>query len=202
MSWPFSAQTNRALLALAGIGLLAWLAWENVSDELIPEMEETGGYAQRLEQTASWQYDEDGRLAYHLVSPRAIQLDAEDRYELQAPEAELIDAADAPPWTLSAERGTLLDGGETVRLDGSVRVARAPHQDRGQLELRTDRLWVYPQRQVARTDIPSTLRELDERGDIRWTSEADRLDLNWDSQILTQSDRVRDRIQSQQAPRR
>ena len=197
MSWPLSAPVNRTLLALAGIILLGWLAWENLSDELLPAMEDTGGYAQRLESATSWQYDEAGLLTYHLVSPRAIQLDAENRYELEAPEAELIDEPGAPPWTLRAEHGTLLDNGETVRLDGSVLAARAPHQERGRLELRTDRLWVYPQRQVARTDIPSTLQELDASGHARWTSQSDTLDLNWDSQILTQSDRVRDRIQPQ-----
>ena len=195
MSWPSSTPVKRTLLALAGITLLGWLAWENLSDELLPEMEDTGGYAQRLENAASWQYDEAGMLAYQLFTPRAIQLDAENRYELDAPEAELVDEPGTPPWTLRADRGTLLDNGETVRLDGSVLAARAPHQDRGRLELRTERLWVYPPRQLARTDIPSTLRELDAEGEPRWTSEADTLNLDWDRQILTQSDRVRDRIQ-------
>ena len=197
MNWPVSAQVNRALLALAGIVLLGWLAWENLSDELLPTMAETGGYAQRLEGAASWQYDEGGLLAYHLVTPRAIQLDAERRYELAAPEAELVDEPGAPPWTLHAEHGTLLDDGETVRLDGSVRAARAPHRQRGRLELRTDRLWIYPQRQLARTDIPSILQELDDDGEARWTSEADTLRLDWGSQTLTQTDRIRDRIQPQ-----
>ena len=194
---PLSAQANRALLALAGIGLLGWLAWENLSGELLPQMDATGGYAQRLEGSATWQYDEAGRLAYHLVTPRAVQLDAENRYELEAPKGELIDEPGTPPWTVDAERGTLLDNGETVRLDGSVRVSRAPHEDRGRLELRTDRLWVYPQQQIARTDIPGTLQESDANGTTSWTSEADALSLDWGKRILTQTDRVRDRIQPQ-----
>ncbi|MCL7744053.1 LPS export ABC transporter periplasmic protein LptC [Guyparkeria hydrothermalis] len=197
MKWPLPPQANRALLAVLGIGLLGLLTWENLSDEFLPQLEATGGYAQRLDQVSSWQYDEEGRLSYQLATPRAIQRDAEDRYELEAPEAALIDEPDTPPWTIDAARGTLLDGGKSIRLDGSVVAARAPHQDRGRLELRTDRLWVYPERYVARTDLPSTLQELGASGERRWTSKSDAFHLDWDERILTQSDRIRDRIEPQ-----
>lgn len=197
MKWPLPPQANRALLAVLGIGLLGLLTWKNLSDELLPQWETTGGYAQRLDQASSWQYDKEGRLSYQLATPRAIQHDDDNRYELQAPEAALIDEPGTPPWTVNAERGTLLDGGDSIRLDGSVVAARAPYQDRGRLELLTDRLWVYPERYVARTDLPSTLQELQPSGTPRWTSKSDALDLNWQEQILTQTDRVRDRIESQ-----
>jgi len=195
MNWLRSAQARRTLLALSGLVLLGWLAWQNLSDELLPATEEAGGQSQRLEKASSWQYDGSGRLTYRLVTPQAVEVEAGSRYELEAPEATLLDEPGTPPWTLQADTGTLLDDGETVQLEGAVIAARAAHGERGRLELHTERLWIYPQRQLAQTDMASTLRELDDDGQARWTSRADGLDLDWNRRVLTQADRVRDRIE-------
>ncbi|MBN2872490.1 MAG: LPS export ABC transporter periplasmic protein LptC [Halothiobacillaceae bacterium] len=190
-----STTVNRSLLAMVGLGLLGWLAWQNLSDEFRPDLSVPGGFVQRLEETASWQYDDEGRLAYSLVSPRAVQHDSEDRYTFDAPQAELIDEPGTPPWTLRARQGTLHKGGETVELEGDVRAGRAPYRDRGRLVLNTERLWLYPDRQIARTEVPSTLRELDESGSARWTSQANALTLDWGERVLTQVGGIHDRIE-------
>ena len=195
MNWRRSAQARRTLLALGGLVLLGWLAWQNLSDELLPALEETGGQTQRLETASSWQYDDNGRLAYRLVTPRAVEVETGSRYELEAPEATLHDEPGTPPWTLRADTGTLLDDGDTVRLQGTVIAARAAHDERGRLELHTDQLWIYPQRRRAQTDVASTLQELDDDGEARWTSQADEIDLDWDRRVLRQANRVRDRIE-------
>lgn len=195
MGTALSARTSRLLLATGGIALLAWLTWENLSDKIRPPEQAPGGYAQRLDVATTWQYGEDGSLSYRLDTSRAVHLDDQDRYELEAPEAQLLDDDPAvPPWTLAAAKGTLLDGGDTVRLTGSVHGGRAPYRDRGRLELDTERLWLHPQERLARSDVPSRLRELGDNDETRWVSHADALSLDWGTRVLTQTDRVRDVI--------
>jgi len=202
MRGALSARTSRLLLATGGLALLAWLSWENLSDRIRPPEQAPGGFAQRLDVATTWQYGEDGALSYRLDTSSAVHLDEQDRYELTAPEAELFDAdSAAPPWTLASTQGTLLDGGATVRLSGSVHGGRAPYRERGRLELDTERLWLYPRDRLARSDVPSRLRELGDNDETRWVSHADRLSLNWGTRVLTQTDRVRDVIRPATASR-
>ncbi|WP_169303591.1 LPS export ABC transporter periplasmic protein LptC [Guyparkeria sp. SB14A] len=196
--WSASSRLNRVFLGVAGLGVLAWLAWHNLADELVPPSDDGGGYAQRLDQASSWQYDEQGRLAYRLDTPQAIQLDRADgdRYEMDAPTATLIDEApNAPPWTLRADAGTVSERGETIEMTGSVHAQRAPYQERGRLELTTEQLWLHPAERQARTDVPGRLSETAPDGSPRWHSDADRLALDWGNEVLTQTGQIRDEIQ-------
>ncbi len=187
----------RALLATVGIALLGWLVWQNLADELIPGDDTGDGYAQRLDHATSWQYDEQGRLAYRLEAPEAVHLEGKDgdRYELEAPRATLFDEDDdTPPWTLRADTGTVTGRGETLELAGSVLARRTPYRDRGQLEMTTERLWLYPEERRARSDVPGRLSETAADGTPRWHSDAERLALDWGEEVLTQTGRVRDEI--------
>lgn len=199
MRWPISPRVSRSLLAMVGLGLVGWLAWQNLADELAPPTDTASGYAQRLDNATTWQYDEAGQLAYRLESTQAIQLDQTatgDRYELDSPRATLLDADPAvPPWTLRAERGTVTDRGETVELTGSVHAQRKPYRERGQLELTTEQLWLYPTQRQARTDVPGQFSETDSDGTPRWHSNAEQIALDWGNEVLTQTGQVRDEIQ-------
>ncbi len=200
MRWRLSSRANRGLLAIGGLSLLGWLTWQNLADELAPPTNTAGGYAQRVDNATSWQYDEAGQLAYRLDSSQAIQLDQTgtggDRYELDTPRATLLDAdPSVPPWTLRAERGTVTDQGETVELAGSVHAQRDPYQERGQLELTTEQLWLYPAQRQARTEVPGQFRETAPDGTPRWHSDAKQIALDWGNKVLTQTGQVRDEIQ-------
>lgn len=198
MRWTLSSRLQRALLALAGLAVLGWLAWHNLSGGLTPTGGAGGGSVQRLDQASSWQYDERGRLAYRLDAPQVTQLDPAEGggYEIKAPAATLIDETpSAPPWTLRADAGTVSEGGRTIELTGSVHVQRAPYRGRGRLELTTERLWLHPARRLARSDVPARLSETAPDGTPRWHSDANRLALDWGTEVLTQTGRVRDQIQ-------
>ncbi len=199
MRLPLSSRTGRGLLAMVGLGLVTWLAWQNLAEELTLPTDTTSGYAQRLDNATTWQYDEAGQLAYRLQSTQAVQLDqqmAGDRYELDSPQATLLDAdPDVPPWTLRAESGTVTDRGETVELTGSVHAQREPHGERGELELTTEQLWIYPTRRQARTEIPGRFSETAPDGTLRWHSNAEQIALDWGNKVLTQTGQVRDEIQ-------
>lgn len=193
-----SSRLGRALLAIVGLGLLGWLVWHNVADELVPPTGTDGGYAQRLDNAITWQYDEAGKLAYRVESPQAVQLDntpTGDRYELDSPHTTLVNAdTNVPPWTLRADAGTVTDRGRTVELVGSVHAQREPHGERGRLELTTEQLWLYPDERRAQSDVPGRLSETAPDGRARWHSTADQLALDWGDEILTQTGQVRDEI--------
>lgn len=199
MRWPTSPRVNRGLLAAAGLGLVGWLAWQNLADELALPTDSPSGYAQRLDNATSWQYDEAGQLAYRIDSSQAIQLDQTatgDRYELDSPRATLLDADPAvPPWTLRAERGTVTERGETVELTGLVHAQRKPYGERGQLEMTTEQLWLYPAQRQARTEVPARLSETAPDGTPRWHSNAEQIALDWGNEVLTQTGQVQDEIQ-------
>ncbi|MFN2381233.1 MAG: LPS export ABC transporter periplasmic protein LptC [Guyparkeria sp.] len=198
MRRPLSSRVGRSLLAIVGLGLLGWLVWHNVADTLVPPTGTDGGYAQRLDNAITWQYDEAGKLAYRVESPQAVQLDnapAGDRYELDSPHTTLVNAdTNVPPWTLRADAGTVTDRGQTVELVGSVHAQREPHGERGRLELTTEQLWLYPDERRAQSDVPGRMSEAASDGTPRWHSAADQLALDWGDEVLTQTDQVRDEI--------
>lgn len=185
-----SYKIGLAMIALVALGLLSW---HNLSGPSLILSETTDGYAQRVHAGVTWQYDETGILTYRLQAPRATHLDDRGEYRLIEPTAMLLDDDPGiPPWTLSAKRGTVSDKGGTLKLEDDVHAERDPVETMGRLELRTERLWIYPDEQLAQSETPSRLSETTGAGTTRWTSDAERLELDWAARYLTQTGRVRD----------
>ncbi len=188
-----TARSYKIGLAMIALVVLGLLSWHNLSGPSFTVSETTDGYAQRIHAGVTWQYDENGILTYRLKSPRATHLDDRGQYRLVEPTAMLLDEDPTiPPWTVSAERGTVSDKGGTLKLEKDVHAERDPVEATGRLELRTERLWIYPNEQLAQSDTPSRLSETTDAGATRWTSEAARLELDWATRHLTQSGRVQD----------
>ncbi|MDG4867552.1 LPS export ABC transporter periplasmic protein LptC [Guyparkeria sp. 1SP6A2] len=196
-----TARSYKIGLAVSALALLGLLTWHNLSGPSFTAADSTDGYAQRIDTGVSWQYDENGTLTYRLQTPRATHLDDRGEYRLIEPTAMLLDEDPAtPPWTLSAKRGTILDQGGTLKLEHDVHAQRNPVEAMGRLELRTERLWIYPNEQLARSDTLGRLSETTRTGTTRWTSEADRLELDWAARHLTQTGRVRDNYRPGSVP--
>lgn len=196
-----AARSYKVGLAVIALAALAFLSWHNLSGPSFTVANTTDGYAQRIHAGVSWQYDDSGVLAYRLQTPRATHLDDRGEYRLIEPTAMLLDEDPTiPPWTLSAEHGTVSDKGGTLKLEDNVHAERDPVEATGRLELRTERLWIYPNEQLAHSDTPSRLSETTGAGATRWTSEAERLELDWASRHLTQSGRVRDNYRPGSVP--
>jgi len=196
-----SARTYRIGLAVTGLALLAWLIWHNLSGEFRPLVEASGGEAQRIDAARSWQYDEAGQLAYRLDSPQVVDREGRDRYRLDSPVARIIDTdRDTPPWQVSANIGWIERTGGTVDLEGDVLAQRAPHEMTGRLEMRTEAMQVRPNDRRAQSSAPATLLERQADGEPRWTSDSERLTLDWGGERLTQTGTVRDVYRTGDAP--
>lgn len=195
-----SARIYRLAIAVVGLAVLAWLAWQNLSGQPGLLSQSTGGYAQRIDAAQSWQYDKQGQLAYRLVSARVTHLDETDRYRLDSPVTTLFDEGPAPPWTVNADEGEVRDKGGVVDLQDNVIASRAPFGETGRLEMRTEALRIRPNERQAESRTPTRLSESTADGATRWTSDSERLDLDWAAERLTQTGRVQDHIEPASAP--
>ncbi len=193
------ARVYRIALAVGGLALLAWLGWHNLSDQRNPPVEAADGHAQRIDAARSWQYDDQGSLAYRLVSPRVTHLDDSDRYLLDSPVVTLFEEGPEPPWNLAADQGEVRDKGGIVDLRENVVAHRDPFEDTGRLEMRTAAMRIHPNQHRAESLAATGLSEID-NGTTRWTSDSERFDLDWAAERLTQTGRVRDHIEPATAP--
>jgi len=196
-----SARVYRIGLALVGLALLGWLVWHNLSGQIGPPAKVSGGVAQRIDAARSWQYDDRGQLAYRLDSPRVVDREDGEHYRLETPLARIVDADDGtPPWQVSAETGWISRTGGRVELEGDVLAQRAPHATTGRLEMRTQAMQIRPGDRFAESRAPATLIERLSDGAPRWTSDSERLALDWGEQRLRQTGTVRDVFQPADAP--
>ena len=156
------------VLIVAGFGALALLMrpGERPASSLPPGLaEEPDLY---LEDGIVTQYRADGSLDYRLAAERISQFEQPrqpgDRLAVLVQPRLALYREDAPPWQVRAAAGTLrqapLASGseERVELRGDVRLVQ-PRGDgeRGEREVRTEALNVYPARQHASTDRPVVL---------------------------------------------
>lgn len=99
----------------------------------------------------------DGLLTLDLRAARAVHFEDDDSVALEDLKVDYrTDSGDL--WRLTAARGTAPMGGETLTLEGAVRVER-PRADGGALELSTERLTLATRGQRLTTDLAVELRE-------------------------------------------
>ena len=85
-------------------------------------------------------------------------------------------------------------------LEEDVLAQRAPHETTGRLEMRTEAMQVRPNDRRAQSSAPATLLERQADGEPRWTSDSERLSLDWGGERLTQTGTVRDVYRTGDAP--
>ena len=115
------------------------------------------------------QFREDGALRYRIASDEIRQYERQGLARLAGPVLDLFPLAE-PPWRVSAERGVLRTVAgpsgapeEQLLLRENV-VLRRELGDGGALVVNTASLYVYPERQYARTDRPVMIEAPGRRG--------------------------------------
>lgn len=156
-----SARTQRllAILLLVVGGVAFWLQRE-VGEEL-PPVDETRRPDYRVEGLTATTMDALGQPERRLAAAELRHYASEDTSELDNPVLTLFDPQ-APPWVARSERGLISDGGDRIDLIGDVHLRRAGSESLRPLHLTTEALWVEPEQERARTDLP-----------VRLTSEKD-----------------------------
>lgn len=108
-----------------------------------------------MSQSTTRRFDEQGELTYLLNAERTDFFMDANRYQLQQPEMEMI-TDDRSRHRARSNQGTVLNGGEEIRLEGDVLIWQHEPSVRA-YEMRTSLLHVYPDTHFAETDRPVEL---------------------------------------------
>lgn len=98
----------------------------------------------------------DGRPQYRLSARRLQHYSGNKRTEMEAPRFVHIDPS-AGEVRAEAVRATVSPGGDEVDLRGEVVLARAAQPGQSEMTLRTERLLVFPERDLLRAPGPVSL---------------------------------------------
>ena len=158
MTWFAEHQSGVRRQWLLGIGfmllgLVAWWQLRSLPDEdgvQAPRERHPDYVVQGL---SALETDADGRPSRRLSAERLRHYADEDRSELDQPRLVLY-RPDGPPWLAQARLVIVQDGGDQVRLTGTVRLDRDADADTRALHLQTEAMNIWRQTGLAETDLP------------------------------------------------
>ncbi len=158
-------------LALAFLALLTLGSWallnyiDGALDATQGDPDTSPDY--RLENFVQTQYDIEGRRTRELEAEKLVHFEKDDRNFLTQPRMRVYSTDPAeynhglapPPWHIRADAGETWNGSEKILLTGNVVMDRdfRPGEAR-YTHLETERLWVYPDRDYAETDVFARLK--------------------------------------------
>ena len=97
--------------------------------------------------------NERGTVQTLINAARLVHVPQSDVAVLDAPRI-LQNSPDRPPVTITASRAESLQGGQEVKLDGSVVLTRDASAGQAPLVIRTDRMTIRPDEEVVTSDAP------------------------------------------------
>lgn len=102
--------------------------------------------------------DRAGEPRYRLVADGMTHYGDNDTADVSAPRMTLFRPA-GPPWQGRSAAGWVATGGEMVRLTGEVVITRPGEVGAPGIELRSEEMRVWPEKEYAETELPVTLRD-------------------------------------------
>lgn len=126
----------------------------------------------------------NGEVRHELTADRMIHYPDNDSTVLIAPRLTSYGTSRAPV-SIVSRRALVSSNGENVYFEEDVRLTRAAYADKSELMLRTERLHVIPDDNIAKTDQPVTIT------DANTVVTAVGLELNNETRILKLLSRVR-----------
>ena len=102
--------------------------------------------------------DRAGVLRYRLVADGMTHYGDNDTADVSAPRMTLFRPS-GPPWQARSAVGWVAADGEMVHLTGDVVITRAGKGGGPGLELRSEEMRMWPEKEYAETELPVTLRD-------------------------------------------
>lgn len=99
------------------------------------------------------QTDATGRLSYVLAATEMQHYPDDDSTVLQRPRFTQY-TVDKPYTQIESLRGYISSNGEEVRLVNNVKVVRQAFEDKGEMQVLTEKLLIYPKQDLVKTDAP------------------------------------------------
>lgn len=141
-----------ALLALVAV-VVEWRLIERDETPVIADAPQPGYY---LKEISLDEFDADGQLRLGLQAASAVETLADGQVELRQVVVNYR-ALEGQNWQLSAERARVPHGGRIVEFEGDVRMTGRPGGGQQPAELRTARLTLDTDLELAMTRDPVTL---------------------------------------------
>jgi lipopolysaccharide export system protein LptC len=153
------------LLASTGIFLLFWLSPPEVflqkPNATVEELPKADSYMNNIDTV---NFDRDGDRAYTLAATEARHFNRGNRLELENPDMVSFsktdpdsESAQAPPWHVTARKGTIYNGGKRAVLSGNVYAWQVIGKG-GKNEFLTSKLTIFPETNIAETSLPVTIK--------------------------------------------
>ena len=98
-----------------------------------------------------WQMNEQGLLSSHLTANKMTHYSDDGTTHLEKPLMFFYNAPN-PAWQIQAEMGKLEKGGETLWLNGDVKIERSASSQSRELMIHTSNLQVFPKTSFAQTN--------------------------------------------------
>lgn len=140
-------------LALAAVAATSWLSRQTEQAHRAAETRPAHTVDYFLSQFSAIDMDESGHPRHRLDAAYMAHFPDDDTSELTAPRVTVF-RPQAEPWRIQAARGRVEGGGDLIYLQGEVQLQRSGEDA---LELTTDDMRIWPDRQYAETDAPLTV---------------------------------------------
>ncbi|WP_273204812.1 LPS export ABC transporter periplasmic protein LptC [Marinobacter subterrani] len=165
MSWLPDRPWLRTLALAGTLAVAMFLMWQSdeppVTNQKAAELRgdaEPDGFVVNGEYTS---FDESGNLKISFTSPRIEQFEEGNLATMVSPKAKLFGNegnANAEPWIIEAENGSLLQNENLLYLTGNVRILRSVGGR--DTTLTTSTLTLDNDRSMAYTDAPVVIRDV------------------------------------------
>ena len=104
------------------------------------------------------QTDAQGQLRYILAAAEMLHYPDDDSTVLQRPRFTQY-TVNKPYTQIEALRGYISSNGEEVQLVDNVKVVRQAFEGKGEMQVLTEKLWIFPKQDLVKTDAPVTIKQ-------------------------------------------
>lgn len=109
-----------------------------------------------MENVVALVLDKQGKPNLRIATPKLVHYAEKDTATLQTPELTLYRKSPTP-WYINADTGTTADGVENVTFKDNVVIHHAADENNPATIIKTELLYVKPNKQIAETPAPITL---------------------------------------------
>ncbi len=105
------------------------------------------------------QTDAQGQLRYILAAAEMLHYPDDDSTVLQRPRFTQY-TVNKPYTQIEALRGYISNNGEEIELVDNVKIVRQAFEGKGEMQVLSEKLWIYPQQDLVKTDAPVMIKQL------------------------------------------
>ncbi|CAN4265376.1 lptC Lipopolysaccharide export system protein LptC [Methylophilaceae bacterium] len=104
------------------------------------------------------QTDAQGQLRYILAATEMLHYPDDDSTVLQRPRFTQY-TVNKPYTQIEGLRGYISSNGEEVELVDNVKVVRQAFEGKGEMQVLTEKLWIFPKQDLVKTNAPVTIKQ-------------------------------------------